>query len=261
MSLFSGLSATPRGGLRIGGYPRTAAQVRELVGFGSWVAGYLLDEASGNLSAVFGTPATLTASGSSTYGGAGLFGGSDKGIAFAGGAELFSGGDVYDAVSTDDVAFLWIAKHSAAPSVNRRLLSKVGGTADYNVTVQAASTFSFRAFDGTDAATSTVAGHEINDWAVRIGAMERGAAVLQAGARNLRTGAVAVGTQVSTSAVGDIDGAGNFQFGAGVGGGACENVVVSAFYFAHGTNAALGLVKNLVAALNNCHRGLLRSFA
>jgi len=236
-------------------YPLTAAATRTFVGWGDWVAGWMLNEASGNLVPIFGSP-TLTASGSPTYGLPGLFGGADTGIGFSGGAETFSGGDVYDALSTADVAFLWFAKHSAAPAVNRRLFSKVGGTADYNVTVQAASSFSFRAFDGTDAATSTVATHNINDWMVCIGAMERGAAILRTGGRNLRTGVNTLGTEVSTAAVGDIDGVGNFQFGAGVGGGGCENVTISAFYFAHGADAALGLVTNLAAALANVHGGI-----
>src|SRR5690606_19953587 len=94
-----------------------AAQVTAaLGGFGDFTggAGYLFNEGSGDLSSVFGTPSTLTAGGTPTYGNPGARGGADKAVGFDSGSDVFSGGNYFNVGPSDDLIVVWCSNSTGA---------------------------------------------------------------------------------------------------------------------------------------------------
>jgi hypothetical protein len=243
-------------------YPQTAAQMATAVGYGTWSAGYLCNEASGNLSSVFGTPATLTASGSPTYSNAGARGGSDKAIGFDATSEYFTGGNVFDVGAGADLAIAWVGKFSALPGGAdfRSLFGKAANQNDgWSITIEGA-TPAIRFFVGTgagfqNAQVSTAAAFHIGEPFVAIAALDRATNRMNFGIRSLTTGNVSVAGQTVVSSV-DVS-TEDFKVGANAYLSAWVNHQISALYIAHGTGAASGLSANLSTALSSIATSML----
>lgn len=231
--------------------PQTAAQVAIATGgLGTWTAGYLCNESSGSLAAVFGTPASLTAVSTPTYSNLGARGGTDKAVGFDSALDSFSGADSFDFGASDDFCIAWIGKWSAI-GTNRDLFSKQAAALDgWRISMETTA-MRFLIADGADAAVSDPAGMPTpNTWYVAIAAVDRAAATLRFGYQLLPSGTQVLGSSNSIAAVGAVSNAANFLMGS--------NAVtytngsdhfVSALYVGTGVGCAAGLPAGMSAAL------------
>lgn len=163
-------------------YPHSAAEMHDASDFrGTWIAGWLCDEASGNLAAVFGSPALQpTTSSVPTHGITGPLGGIDKAVGVADNTgQAFIGGDVHDVTATDDLLLAWVGKHPAGPSSTRVFVSKRGTASAYwSVQLRSggAGTLDSVLSDGTITSITTAAhtNHDGDVWYLGLMVLERG---------------------------------------------------------------------------------------
>jgi hypothetical protein len=237
-------------------YAATAAEIAADLGMGIFTtgAGYACNEASGNLASAFGTPATLTASGSPTYGNLGPRGGIDKAIGFASGNQSFDGGNVFDVVATDDLIIAWAGKFSAAGAAFDQLFSKVAAVfaSGWSVCLDGAGT---GLIAGAGAAGSQVTGSAsltslYGEWHVGIAVMDRSTGKMRVGLRGITSGTSSISTEATIT--GSFTTAATFRFGASAWiNQAPSTFQCSAFYIADGAGIATGLSANLATALSN----------
>ncbi len=232
-------------------YPITAARMAEVVGYGTWTTGYMLQESTSPLEPAFGAPALALISGIPLFQQPGPRV-DDVGLGFeVGFGTRFNGGTVFNAGATEDICIAWIGHHSALPAGYRALLGKgSGATPWYYVRIDVGGNLSFETNDG-----STGTGPGIN---VPIGSWYVGMAVLDRGANHQRIATVnldGTGAQLSAAlappvgAVGDVSN--NFYLGAAVGIDCVENMTLSAFWIGTGLGVAAGMSANLATALEN----------
>jgi hypothetical protein len=228
-------------------YPQTAAQMAAAVGYGTWSAGYLCNESSGNLASAFGTPATLTAASSPTYSNLGPRGGSDKAVGFDSNADSFAGGDVFDITGTEDLALIWVGQHTASPS--DALFSKYdgGSTRGWEVSGNAGG-LRFRVYDGATN-TATAASLTTNTWYV-------GGLVVDRSTGMMRVGFCPIGgspTVSSETAIAANSAAHSVAFAVNASTwlNGTTNFKLAAFYIGTGSGVATGLSSNLSTALSN----------
>lgn len=232
-------------------YPQTAAQMATALGYGTWTsgAGYLCNESSGNLASVFGTPATLTASGTPVYSNVGARGGADKAISFSTTADYFDfGASTYNDVgSTDDLVITWVAKFSSAPS-GTNFLGKGAGVQGWWL-VTSGSGIRLTAINGSTYTTGDVSA-QVGEWHVGIAVIDRTTAKIRIGTYGLTTGTSSVSSEVAVGAV-TFTNANNLKIGNWGGGGtASTNCAYSALYVVKGSAVASGISAAMSTALS-----------
>lgn len=231
-------------------YPQTAAQMATALGCGTWTggAGYLCNESSGNLASVFGTPATLTASGAPTYSNLGARGGGDKALGFTGGADYFDGGaSAFDVTGTDDVIIVWVGRLSGSPTASSTYLGKLAGgfASGWSIESTNTTTISFRGGAGA-AVSATTSSILLNEWHVGIAFCARGANTIQIGLHGLTSGTQTTGSGTPGSTT--FSTASNFRLGAAVA-NSQASFKLAAAYIVSGSGVASGMT--LSTALTN----------
>lgn len=236
-------------------YPRSAAAMSAAVNYGIWSAGWLCDEASGSLGAVFGSP-SMVPSGSPTYGTAGPRGGTDKAIGFSGTSDLFSGGNVFNVSATDDLVVAWVGYQSADPSAYHGLVSKYPASTfnGWYLEVYPGGGVWFYGSNagGTASFSAAAAILPLNAWYVGIAALDRSTGKANVGTRVLSTGVTQTSGLVAAAADAYNNAGANFTFG-GISGVTGPDLAtnIAAVYIGQGTSVALGLPANLSTALAN----------
>lgn len=92
-----------------GVYPSTASEMATAVGYGTWSAGYHLNEASGNFAVVFGSSNDLVPSGSLTRQQPGAIS-ANHAVALGGGTFQVASGTTYQPGTGDDQCMAWLIK-------------------------------------------------------------------------------------------------------------------------------------------------------
>lgn len=231
-------------------YPTTAAEVLAQLGYATWNAGWLCNEASGNIVPAFGSP-TMTPTSTPTYGTPGPRGGPDKAIGIDSASDGFLGGDVYDVAATEDHAFLAVCYFPAAPNSGVIFRKGVAADASYWViytTGAGGITLEWKTTSGTKTATSSSL--PIGSWFVLSATFDRTTNRLRIGTCPLG-GSPTVSTE-TTGFAEAVANASDFAFGSGAGFGSLNvPFYCSAFFIAVGAGAASGLSANLSSALSN----------
>jgi hypothetical protein len=240
------------------GFPRTAAAVAAAIGYGTWTngAGYLFQEASGNPAAVFGSPASLTASGAPTYQNDGIRTG-DLAIGFDGTATLAGGTGDFDADDSTDLIFGFVFNLSAdlADTNVNRIVHKRGSGAGYTLYMNRTSSsnagVNFLLRDGsanTVFVTTDLDWSENTDtWFAGLAVVDRATDVAQIAIQNLSTGAQHISTSTSISSVGSMSNSEAFS----VGSSSAQPWYLSALYAVSGSGVATGLSAGISTALTN----------
>lgn len=232
-------------------YPQTAAQMATALGYGTWTsgAGYLCNEASGNLAAVFGSPA-FTPANTPTYGNQGPRGGTDKAVGFDSSSDTFVGADVFDVGAADDAIFVWVAKlGTLAGGQFHRIVIKSPFANGHYVIYSLGSTVYL---EGTDTsgnpflATAASATH-FEEWHVGVAVIDRSTGKARVATQGLRTGTQAISSEASMAAVASLANSANFTLGSYTDG----SWQLAAMYVVTGSGVATGLSANLSTALSN----------
>jgi hypothetical protein len=236
--------------------PTTAAAVAAAIGYGTWTtgAGYLLQEASGNLAASFGSP-TLTAT-SLTYQNAGHTTG-DYAIGFSAAGSKADGGDVYDVTGAQDLIVAWVGNMSGIPAALGGVISKWTISAgNGGWTIQASSVdggLDFQAANTTPAVDfqTTRVIPTFGAWHVGIAVIDRSTGKARIGVRSL-AGVASISAEVTAAAVSYANAAA-LRLGQRADGGvdACSTMKLSSVYVVSGAGVATGLSANLATALTN----------
>jgi hypothetical protein len=244
------------------GYPQSAAAMQAAVGYGTWSAGWLCNESSGDLAAAFGAP-SLAPGGTPVYGVAGPQGGIDKVVGWESVGEYFSGGDVFDASSTDDLCIAWVGFQSLDPVTYSSLISKypASGLSGWSILVYPSGGLWFRGTNaaGAEVFSSVGAVLPVGSWYVGIAALDRATGKARVGTRTLAGSSLLANDATATA--GSHSSAADFRLGAS----ATNNVETSSFiaaaYIGAGSGVAAGLPANLTAALTNFASAVSSSFS
>jgi hypothetical protein len=229
------------------GYPQSAAAMQAAVGYGTWSAGYLCNETSGDLAAVFGAP-TLTDSGTPTYGTAGPIGGIDKAIGWADAADYFDGAVNFDVTNLQDLCVAWVGKFSATPSASV-LFCKGAAAPLWAISIGTTGPY-MEIYDPSGAATAQVSAY-VGEWHVGMAVIDRSTGKMRVATHGLTSGTSSVSAEV-TAVTGTLANAGAFRFGASATGGSASTVLnISAFYIGTGASAATGLSAGMATAIVN----------
>jgi hypothetical protein len=245
-----------------GYYPTSAAATRfRAAGLGTWLAGYLFNESSGNLAATFGTP-TLTPSGTAAnYGIAGPLGGTDKAISFGGTNTRLDGGNVFDVGATDDLVVAFVAKWTEPPSGDAfgTVLGKIEASAvnGWGIVGTADDYYLRIGSSGTAYGSNLGAGsHMAGRWHVGMVAISRATGTCRFGIRALdTTGETILGDVKPVS--GSLSTSATFRVGA-TGWVATHPTIyqLAGLYVGTGIGIAAGVVENLDAVLASFADGL-----
>jgi hypothetical protein len=231
-------------------YPATASEMATAVGYGTWSAGYLCNETTGNLTSAFGTPATLTAVNVPTYSNAAARGGADKAVGFDSSNDAFSGGDMLDVQSTYDLVVAWVGRWPTA--LARDMFSKYAGAAGWGIYSPTTTSVRLLLSDGTHTFSIDAAALPANEFYVGIAAVDRSTNTARIGIQGLTSGTATLSTNTSVSTLTDASNAANLLVG-------CNSSItnngigheVSAWYIGSGVGAAAGIPANLTSALSN----------
>jgi hypothetical protein len=235
-------------------YPKTAAHAASVIG-GTWTsgAGWLCNEASGDLAPVFGA-VTLADSGAPTYSTQGPRGGTDKAVGFTGVGDSFGGGDQFDVTATDDLIIAWVGRFSATPAAQTSIVGK-HAPPGYVISARTDGVIRFGISDGSTAldADSTTSGTQPGEWHVGIAVIDRSTNQARVGTFGLTSQTNATGTATSTAGHGSLANGSSFQLGGTVGGfpAAPTGLKVAALYVTVGSGVATGLAANLSTVLAN----------
>ena len=238
-------------------YPRNASATSNALGgygnFGGGAgAGYLCNEASGNLAAVFGSP-SLTAAGTPVYGTLGPRGGIDKAIGFNDNADQFTGGTgTFDVSGTSDLAVVWVGKFTATPAGNEFMFVKgnAGTPARWHIFTDA-TTMHVQCISASGTKESTVPiSTLIGNWYVGVAVVDRGAGNVRIAVRTL-AGVETIGSSVALFAGETLSNADSFTFGNRAAANACVSQLFAAFYVTAGASVAVNTSANLSAILTS----------
>lgn len=240
-------------------YPATAAEMAAAVGGGTWNAGWLCNESSGNLAAAFGG-VNLTAANTPIYGITGPRGGTDKAI----GLDSLNDGFVaaspasFDAAGGDDLVLAAVVRYPATPTTSTlALLSKnsFGGTEGFYtlaVNVNGGMRMDIRDVlaDGNTRVTIDTSGNmATNEWHVVMAVLERATNRLRVGFQSLTTGVQSMTPETDVSTVGSLANAtASLRLGVSL---YPVELDVAAAYIGVGVGAATGMSATLGTALSN----------
>lgn len=229
-------------------YPQTAAQMATALGYGTWTGGsaWLCNEASGDLAPVFGS-VTLADTATPTYSNLGPRGGPDKAVGFDSATDAFSGGDVFDFGSSEDLLALIVCKAPTAADAD--LLTK-GANPGWFLRTSVANGYRFAVGDGVDQSFDNANTVFADEWVVLIVYMDRGATQHGIAIQGLRSGTQVTASNSST-AIGDTSNAGNFLLGNGGILGSASSPQVAFLAVVSGSGVASGIHTNRTTALSN----------
>jgi hypothetical protein len=235
-------------------YPQTAAQMAAALGYGTWTsgAGYLCNESSGDLAAVFGAPATLTAS-SLVYSHQGARGGNDKAIGFDAGTDYADGGVVFDPGASGDLVVVVVAKWSSLVTATAVSQGVDGGFTQgwalYGENGGNTYGMGFRDSGGLKTSTVGSAGWCAGEWHVGISVVDKSTGKMRFGTAGLCSGTTTVSAETTVST--HVSGAADFRLGASAWLSASSALQIGAVYAVTGSGVATGLSANLSTALSN----------
>ena len=234
-------------------YPQTQAQMATALGFGNWTAGgigWLCNEASGNLAAVFGG-LTLFQDSTPTYSNYGPRGGSDKAVGFNSAADRFTAGNFFDVGPSDDLILVWVGYHTSLTG-NGDLIGKGYGAGNPSyLVVRESNEISFYVRDSDpDSVRVAAAPVPANTWYVGVAVLDRTTNKSRIGICTM-AGAVTLSAESSTSAVGSLSNASDFALGNQGVYTPDTGATVAALYALKGASAATGLSANLSTALSS----------
>lgn len=234
-------------------YPSATAPTGTMIGGGAWSAGYKCDEASGNLSAAYGTPATLTNTGALTYSLQGARGGADKAIQFtSAGNQYFDSGSTtaFDVGASDDLVVAWVGQLTAAPSGNYTTFSKVSGGFGNGWAITSASASTLSLYAGAVAAfiASATITSLIGHWHVGLAVIDRSTGKMRIGLRSLLDGTTSMSAETACNS--SFSNAATFRVGASAWTFLAEPAMrISAFYIGAGAGYGTGLSAGMSTAL------------
>ncbi len=231
-------------------YPRAAIALATLVGLPnqSSGAGYLCNEASGNLSSSYGTPATLTASGTVTYGTVGPRGGNDKAVGFAAGTDKFDGGDVYDVSSTEDLSLFAVIRLTSATANGILWRKGLSGDATRWAIYASGGGTVVLEFKTTSGTVATACAYPITEWFALGAVIDRSTGKMRIATKGLTTGTAAIDSE-RTPFVESVANTNGFTLGGGGGGygNTPSTFHCAGFHINAGSGIASGASANLAA--------------
>jgi hypothetical protein len=232
------------------GYPQTAAAMQAAVGYGTWSAGWLMNDAASPLVGVFGG-VNFTAAGTPAYRSAGPRGGIDYAINFNSTDDAFSAGNTFNALTASDLAIALVVKFGAETTGD--ILGKGYPGSSHLMVVETGAAFQSRwiVSDGVDTVSAQApSATPTNTWIVMMGVLERATNRVRFGWRALDGSSSSTSGEQNAAAVGDVSNALNFLLGNQLY-GAHPNMQIAGLYVANGAGAATGMSANLSTALTN----------
>jgi hypothetical protein len=231
-------------------YPQNVTEMTTaLGGYSTMSAGFLCNEASGDLLPAFGS-FQMADTGTTTYSIQGPRGGTDKAVALGAASDTFSGGDVLDVTASDDLVLVWVGRWTSAAT--RDVFHKFAGAAGWAIYSPTTSSLRLLLNDGVDQVTIDVATLPTNEWYVGIAAVDRTANTARIGIRTLATNTTTVSTDTSIAAIGNMSNAAGLIMGGNT---SINNNgtghQVSALYIGAGTGIAFGIPANLSTILSS----------
>ena len=210
-------------------YPTSVEGVNAAIGYGTWDAGWLCDDTSGNLVAAFGSP-DLTPGTGATYGLQGALSETDKAV-----SGEFDGGDVFDASA--DIIIAAVVNMSSSGIVMAKGVSSTRWTLSVS-----GGQVTFLNFDGTHTTQATTPSALGDEWATVIAVLDRAGNKIRVGMTGLTSGVTSVSALTDASATGAWNSVATFQLGP---------ASVSAAYIGADSLIATDLSINLETALAN----------
>ena len=233
-------------------YPQSSSDTGVWTVHGGWSAGYLCNASSGSLSAVYGTPATLTAVSTPTYSNLGARGGSDKAIGFDSGSDAFSAGDNFDIGATDDMVLAWVGRFTGNSSTGDMFGKIVAPPQWFILHDSGNNRLTLNVNDGVDSVNATTTGGvPTGEFHVGLAVVDRARNKARIGVRGLVSGTDYTGSEADITLVGSLANAGNFRVGDNGVFGADVQFQVSAFYIGTGAGYAGLLSTNMSTCLSN----------
>lgn len=232
-----------RGWAFAGSYPTSAAEMNTATGGGTWAAGWLMNEASGNAAPTFGA-GNLTATGT-TYSNTGMVYG-ETAIGLDTATDKLSGGDIYD-IGSNDLVFCLVVKITTRGNksiASKRILAE--GNSGWQLDDQTTSIRLAMELAGPPTSTATINYSGSNEWAVIMGVREIGVGMrlaLYAPSVGYMTTAAssapdAAQTTTEPLAFGDTPGTGLGFLGQ-----------IDAFYIGNASGAGASMANNLLTRL------------
>lgn len=249
-----------------GAEPGTSAALMTLAMSNAGVlsAGWLCNEASGNLSAAFGGT-TLTASGTPTYANPGPLGSNDKAIRFTANGDQFAAAGTYDVSATDDLLIVYTGMWSTAPSNFGAIIQKTSAAFGNGYAVTGGDgTGYYGFFAGPSAAVNSTLtnNYYVGRWHVGVAAIDRTNGLMQFGIMMLDTGEQFIAPLAnggSIASLGTLTNAGSFALGFGGWVGAQIGFNLANAYVGQGSAIAKAIPNNLPNILANVARNLYGS--
>lgn len=256
MTIYSGIRSGVRSGVRSGispgNYPLNASELANAVGYGTWSAAWLCDEASGNLQPAFGSPA-LESANTPLYGLAGPLGGADKAVGFDASTDGFTCAG-FSIAADADLIMLLVAKPLGSATVG--LLGTVNVGDRFGLSASTSNSIVFRATDPTAYVSSVADATTSGGWMVIIGGLSRTTDTLRVGGRTF-AGSGKEGDLIDITLLGDVSPAGTLNLGANaVQPAAPEGWEIAYVALGTGVGAGTGLPENIATACQNFSRSL-----
>lgn len=233
--------------------PATAAELAQVVGYGTWTVAYEPDVTSSPIAPLFGSR-DMTVFATPTFGVSGPLTATNKGITWRTGTFASTTSSAYYNVGAgDDLALLWVARQPSSLLTSRnRIVGKAGTGGGYVIDAFASGSgpyIDFRLSDGVDLVTVSAGFGSafVGDWHVGMAVLDRSTNKIRAGTRSLSTNVAYISAEVDASTLGGIT----------TGGALLLAPIWSADWtlayvgLAIGAGAAAGLGPNLEAALSN----------
>jgi hypothetical protein len=252
------LARTTGEAIAVHGKPATAAQMTTACRIGTWMAGWLCEDAASPLVGAFGgtnLPET-TVGGSPAYRVAGPLG--DKAVHVTVENTGWSAASTafLDPTATMDICGVIVARIALPLSETTTLVSKTdfaGGPGFELFMSSTAITFNVdHTSPGNVAASATVPDTLLssNEWFVAMFALDRSAGTMRVAIRSLASGSTSIGASQSIGVLGSVSNAGA-PFRVSRGGGLGNTLEIDAVYMSVDVGVAAGLPAGLASALSN----------
>lgn len=246
-----------------GYYPKTATALRFATGYGTWTAGYLLNDTASPAVPSFGPVNLSTSLDSPTFHQPGPLGGTDYAVSMNGTDQLSTGSTtLYDVPATSDLAVLVVAKFSDTTSFDT-ICSK-GATSDPNLFIlwKNANTLNIRSQTGFAAYSISVPFTRANEWVAILGVRDAATGRVRIGWRSLSTSGASELSANTSVPSGSLSNASPFYLGCAPSyGGLGSTTLYSCLYVATGVGAAAGLAANMDSALSRFVNALFPNLA
>lgn len=253
-----GLAVGIRSSLDPIGYAATAAAHNAVIGYGSVSTRWSCDEASGDLTAVFGAP-SLTAGLTPVYGIAGPRG--DKAVGFDGADDSFAGGTAdFNVSGTDDLLVEWTGKYTAAVTVGTQVMLVKGnsGAARWTIYVNSSNNLILELVSASGVKLSFLNLNSVTgQWHTVIAAVSRASNACKIALRTLG-GAVLLGDTTTLFAGETLSNADAFTVGNRAAVVGATSWQIADLCIGAGSGVATGVIPNIESALNNYANAIAR---